>query len=185
MKPSGKLSENFSNFLDRFKDLYSFPKVLQQTPYKIEEIDTKNNKIIIHCHITRTEINITLEDAIGKPEIVKAHMVKDGAIVIDAKGDLELLAKIRMNVQAAGRMKDFLFFSLSNPELSHTYNPLLRGNASQIKDKLIGASEWGDEFYKKKAEEAALTILRPMVELGRKPKFRDLYYLLTDSDILR
>ena len=70
MKPSGKLSENFSNFLDRFKDLYSFPKVLQQTPYKIEEIDTKNNKIIIHCHITRTEINITLEDAIGKPEII-------------------------------------------------------------------------------------------------------------------
>jgi len=108
-----------------------------------------------------------------------------GAIVIDAKGDLELLAKIRGYVEASGRSRDFLFFSLSNPEISSTYNPLLRGNASQIKDKLIGASEWGDEFYKKKAEEAALTLLRPMIEIGRKPKFRDLYYLLTDSNNLR
>jgi type IV secretory pathway TraG/TraD family ATPase VirD4 len=139
---------------------------------------------LMHTHVVGST-------GVGKTESVLLTLLGQdiqrgkGAIVIDAKGDLELLAKIRMNVQAAGRMKDFLFFSLSNPELSHTYNPLLRGNASQIKDKLIGASEWSDEFYKKKAEEAALTILRPMIELGRKPKFRDLYYLMTDSDLLR
>ena len=139
---------------------------------------------LMHTHVVGST-------GVGKTESVLLTLLGQdiqrgkGAIVIDAKGDLELLAKIRLNVQAAGRMKDFLFFSISNPEISSTYNPLLRGNASQIKDKLIGASEWGDEFYRKKAEEAALTLLRPMIHLGRKPKFRDLYYLLTDIGALR
>ena len=128
---------------------------------------------------------------VGKTESVLLPLLRHdieagkGAIVIDAKGDLELLAKIRYFVEKANRDKDFLFFSLSHPEISRTYNPLLRGNASEIKDKLIGSTEWREEFYKKKAEEALLTLLRPMVELGWKVKFRDLYYLLTDIGNLR
>jgi type IV secretory pathway TraG/TraD family ATPase VirD4 len=139
---------------------------------------------LMHTHVVGST-------GVGKTESVLLSLLCQdirrgkGAIVLDAKGDLELLAKIRGSVESCGRSRDFLFFSLSNPELSSTYNPLLRGNASQIKDKLIGASEWGDQFYRKKAEEAALTLLRPMVEMGRRPKFRDLYYLLTDIGNLR
>lgn len=139
---------------------------------------------LMHTHVVGST-------GVGKTESVLLTLLGQdikrgkGAVIIDAKGDLELLAKIRGHVESAGRTQDFFFFSLSNPEISSTYNPLLRGNASQIKDKLIGASEWGDEFYKKKAEEAALTLLRPMIEIGRKPKFRDLYYLLTDINNLK
>jgi len=127
---------------------------------------------------------------VGKTESVMLPLLRHdiengkGAIVIDAKGDLELLAKIRHYVKKAER-KDFYYFSLTYPEISCTYNPLLRGSASELKDKLVSATEWREEFYKKKAEEALLTLLRPMVELGRKVKFRDLYYLMTDSGNLR
>lgn len=139
---------------------------------------------LMHTHVVGST-------GVGKTESVLLPLLRHdvamgkGAIVIDAKGDLELFAKIRQCVETSGRGDDFLFFSLSHPEISRTYNPLLRGNASEIKDKLIGSTEWREEFYRKKAEEAALTLLRPMVELGRKVKFRDLYYLLTDSGNLR
>ncbi|MBI5308391.1 MAG: type IV secretory system conjugative DNA transfer family protein, partial [Planctomycetes bacterium] len=110
-----------------------------------------------------------------------------GAIILDAKGDYELLAKIKILAKESGRSGDFLFFSLAHPELSNTYNPLLRGNASEIKDKLIGATEWREEFYRKKAEEALLTLLRPMKEIIAKGSgaelaitFRSLYDLLTN-----
>lgn len=128
---------------------------------------------------------------VGKTESVLLPLLRHdieqgkGAIVIDGKGDLELLAKIRHYVEKAGRRSQFYYFSLSHPEISSTYNPLLRGSASELKDKLVSATEWREEFYRKKAEEALLTLLRPMVELGRRVKFRDLYYLLTDSGNLR
>lgn len=128
---------------------------------------------------------------VGKTESVLLPLLRHdieqgkGAIVIDGKGDLELLAKIRYSVEKAGRRREFRYFSLSHPEISSTYNPLLRGSASELKDKLVSATEWREEFYRKKAEEALLTLLRPMVELGRRVKFRDLYYLLTDIGNLR
>ncbi len=139
---------------------------------------------LMHTHVVGST-------GVGKTESVMLPLLKRdiergrGAIVVDAKGDLELLAKIRYFVQINGRKDDFLFFSLSHPEISDTYNPLLRGNASEIKDKLIGSTEWREEFYRKKAEEAALTLLRALVSLNRKVRFRDLYELLTDKNQLR
>ena len=133
---------------------------------------------LMHTHVVGST-------GVGKTESVLIPLLKrdiergNGAIVIDAKGDLELLAKIRYFVEINQRKNDFLFFSLSHPEISDTYNPLSRGNASEIKDKLIGSTEWGEEFFRKKAEEAALTLLRPLIHLERKVTFRDLYELLT------
>ncbi len=177
---------------------------------KIRELDLKNGRtkatrsraylgssfrtgkpIYLTDTMRRMHTHVVGSTGVGKTESVLlpllCHDIESGkgAIIIDAKGDLELLAKIRQCVERANRARDFLFFSLSHPEISQTYNPLLRGNASEIKDKLIGSTEWREEFYRKKAEEALLTLLRPMVELERKIKFRDLYYLLTDSGNLR
>ena len=83
----------------------------------------------------------------GKSESVLlpllAHDIKSGrgAIVIDGKGDLELLDRIHFVVKKTGRLSDFYFFSLAHPKKSHTYNPLLRGNATELKDKIIILNE--------------------------------------------
>jgi hypothetical protein len=82
----------------------------------------------------------------GKTESVLlpmlAHDIRTGkgAIILDGKGDLDLRDKIWWIVKENKREKDFSFFSLSYPELSNTYNPLLKGNATEIKDKLIARS---------------------------------------------
>lgn len=135
----------------------------------------------------------------GKSESVLlpllAHDIKSGrgAIVIDGKGDLELLDRIHFIVQKTGRFKDFYFFSLAHPEKSHSYNPLLRGNATELKDKIIGSMVWNEEFYRRMAEQASLTLLkalkaRPCPEGATEPPpvlFGELHRYLTDFKALK
>lgn len=104
-----------------------------------------------------------------------------GALVMDAKGDRETLNKIHHHVQQAGREKDFLFFSLAYPEKSNTYNPLLRGNPTALKDKIISANVWTEEFYKKKSEETLLLLMKSLKEQKEIVTFQKLYELLSNE----
>ncbi len=134
---------------------------------------------------------VTGSTGVGKTESVLLPALRHdihagkGMVIIDGKGDFELLARIRLYMGMANRRDDFRFFSLSHPEISNTYNPLLRGNASEIKDKLIGSADWSEEFYKKKSEEALLTLLRPMIARKQRVTFRVLYDLLTNRESLK
>ncbi len=103
---------------------------------------------------------------------------------MDAKGDMETLNKIKYHVRRAGREKDFLFFSLAYPEKSNTYNPLLRGNPTELKDKIISANIWTEEFYKKKSEETLLLLMKALREAGQTVTFHKLYELLSDEEKL-
>lgn len=109
---------------------------------------------------------------------------RKGAIIIDGKGDLELLDRIQYIVIEKKRENDFYFFSLAHPEKSHSYNPLLRGNATELKDKIIGSMPWSEEFYRRMAEQACLTLLNVLVAQGEKVKFKDLHEYLTNLDAL-
>ncbi|MFH0984881.1 MAG: TraM recognition domain-containing protein [Candidatus Omnitrophota bacterium] len=135
----------------------------------------------------------------GKSESVLlpllAHDIRNGrgAIVIDGKGDRELLDRIHSIVVRAGRLKDFYFFSLAKPDNSNSYNPLLRGNATELKDKIIGSMIWNEEFYRKMAEQATLTLLkalrqRPCEKGSSEPPtilFSEVYRYLTDFSALQ
>ncbi len=122
----------------------------------------------------------------GKTESVLLPMLTHdihhgkGAIIIDGKGDLELLDRIHYSVKKRGRMNDFYFFSLAHPKNSNTYNPLLRGNATELKDKIVGSMAWSEEFYRRMAEQAALAILNALLITNRKITFRTLHACLTD-----
>ncbi len=104
-----------------------------------------------------------------------------GALIMDAKGDRETLNKIYYYVKELGREKDFLFFSLAYPEKSNTYNPLLRGNPTELKDKIISANIWTEEFYKKKAEETLLLLMKSLCEAKQVVTFEKLYDLLSNE----
>ena len=103
-----------------------------------------------------------------------------GAAVIDMKGDRSLLEKISAAVVATGREKDFYFFSLSDPKRSHTYNPLRRGNASEVKDKIISAQVWSEVYYKKTSEIATLQLCHALRQLGEEITFHRLLSLMRD-----
>jgi len=74
--------------------------------------------------------------------------------------------------------------SLAYPERSNTYNPLLRGNPTELKDKIIGANIWTEEYYKGKAEEALLLLMKCLKDVNENITFHRLYGLLTNKEKL-
>ena len=103
-----------------------------------------------------------------------------GAIVIDMKGDRSFLEKIAAVVVAAGRKDDLLYFSLADPQSSRTYNPLMRGNASEIKDKIISSYIWSEIYYKKASEIATLGICHALKALDKTVTFQSLLNYMRD-----
>lgn len=138
-----------------------------------------------------THMEVVGSTGTGKTESVLlpllAHDIASGkgAVIIDGKGDRELLDRIHYIVKAKNRMQDFLFFSLAHPEQSNTYNPLLRGNATELKDKIVGSMAWTEEFYRRMAEQATFTILSGLQQKKRIIKFEDLHGCLTDFKTLK
>lgn len=55
-----------------------------------------------------------------------------GLVFFDAKGDQELVRQIYTMAKDAGREHDFMLLDTQHPELSHTYNPLLRGSSDEV-----------------------------------------------------
>ncbi len=143
-----------------------------------------NDQRLMHCEVVGST-------GTGKTESVLLPMLAHdiahgkGAIIIDGKGDLELRNKIRYIVRKQKREDDFYFFSLSHPKKSNTYNPLYRGNPTELKDKLVNSMAWSDEFYRRMAEQAALTLLNAIASTGRTTRFRELHGYLTDLNVLK
>ncbi|HOW87066.1 MAG TPA: hypothetical protein PKV84_00230, partial [Candidatus Omnitrophota bacterium] len=143
-----------------------------------------NDQRLMHCEVVGST-------GTGKTESVLLPMLAHdiahgkGAIIIDGKGDLELRNKIRYIVHKQKRKDDFYFFSLSHPKDSNTYNPLFRGNPTELKDKLVNSMAWSEEFYRRMAEQAALTLLNAIASVGRTARFRELHGYLTDLNALQ
>lgn len=96
-------------------------------------------------------------------------------IFIDAKGDLENLAKVREIVRRAGREKDLLVLNFI--QSCNTYNPLYRGNPTQLKDKIIASIVWSEPYYQRVSENMLLllfTSVRKVLTL------RQVYEILND-----
>lgn len=144
-----------------------------------------NDQRQMHCEVVGST-------GTGKTESVLLPMLAHdiargkGAIILDGKGDLELLNRIQYIVKEKNRGDDFFFFSLAHPDKSNTYNPLFRGNPTELKDKLINSMVWSEEFYRRMAERAALTLFNAIASRKRKKstRFRDLHAYLTDVDAL-
>lgn len=92
-------------------------------------------------------------------------MAGSGLLMLDLKADLDVKEDFRALCQMAGRDGDLVVIDLSNPQLSAGYNPMLVGNATELKDKIVGAIEWSEPYYKKVSERVLQTVLRGFVNL--------------------
>lgn len=106
-----------------------------------------------------------------------------GSMIIDAKGDFQFFKKLytyhhTYNLENGQVIK---FINLGDPSFSNTYNPLFRGNAIELKDRIMGAFEWSNEFYRTRAESTLLTLLQAVCSMDKKITFHDLYLLLTEE----
>ncbi len=115
-------------------------------------------------------VHVLGESGFGKT-VFLSHIIRHhidhglGFILIDLKADKENLSRVLSDVNKAGRMADLQYFSCANPQWSAPYNLCLYGNATEIKDKVIGGFTWSEPYYKKISEEAVLTICSGLVTL--------------------
>ena len=92
----------------------------------------------------------------GKTTLLKtllSHSLKHNhpVIIIDPKGEKEDIIEMKKKVRFYNRSKDFYLFSLSFPEESFGYNPLLNGSVEQIKARLMDGLRFEEEYYKSQA----------------------------------
>jgi hypothetical protein len=93
----------------------------------------------------------------GKTTALKAFFIdamkkNQPVLIIDPKGNSRTINEFREIARSAGRSSDrFKVFSIINPDASSTYNPLGRGTSMQVRDRIMGAFEWSEPFYKHQA----------------------------------
>lgn len=116
------------------------------------------------------------------PMVYQDMLSGRGAIVIEAKGNIDFYRKFytlyKMNNKHG--QKTFIC-DLSNAARSYTYNPLLRGNPTEIKDRIMGSFEWSEIYYKERSESILYLILVAVEAAGKLMTFNDLYLLLTEK----
>jgi hypothetical protein len=106
-----------------------------------------------------------------------------GVIIIEAKGSVDFCEKLYTLYKNDGCKQRFYFCNLSDPENSNTYNPIIRGSSYELKDRIIGAFDWSEQYYKTRSESTLLSILRAVESAGKKITFQDLYLIFTEPRI--
>lgn len=82
-----------------------------------------------------------------------------GFLYIDLKGDIETLLKFQSYAENAGRKEDLKIFSLTDQELSSSYNLISIGTPTQLRDKILLSLNWSEEYYKNQSSSILLKIL--------------------------
>jgi conjugative coupling factor TraD (TOL family) len=122
-------------------------------------------------------------------ELVISQDIRRGdvVIVLDPKGDAELLRRIYIEAKLAGREEDILVFHLGFPDQSCRYNPV--GNftrvtevANRISNQLPSSGEAA--AFKEFGWQFINSIAMALVAMGEKPDYQKVKFYITKMDIL-
>ncbi len=95
--------------------------------------------------------------------IVKESICQNkGLLFIDLKNDLDTIDKFKKYAKDANREQDLQIFSLNHPD-SIPYNLISEGTATQLKDKIMSALVWSEEYYKHQSSSFLLRLLIGLV----------------------
>lgn len=107
-----------------------------------------------------------------------SHIIKQriqqgkGVLFIDLKGDIETIMKFSKFVADSDRIEDLQIFSLSDQKLSIPYNLIEDGTPTQLRDKIMLALNWSEEFYKNQSASFLLKLLIGLCYLRDHQSFR-------------
>ncbi|GAC1320932.1 MAG: hypothetical protein NVSMB25_13950 [Thermoleophilaceae bacterium] len=99
-----------------------------------------------------------------------------GCVIVDLKGDQEIVERMRYVARCAGR--EFHQFSLDGGD---RWNPLAHGNATELKDKLIGSESFSEPHYKRMYERYLLAVFRVLRSRGDQIDLGQVIPLLHES----
>ena len=128
----------------------------------------------------------------GKTNLLKV-MIEDrvrrghGVIFFDFKADMALQDWMTGLSESSGRRDDLMMISMSDPKVSHTYNPLQYGSETEITSQIMNSLTWSETFYRDVAESGLMIIIKAFCfrrDQGGKSFFlNDLYSFLTDASV--
>jgi hypothetical protein len=137
-------------------------------------IGIEKGKPNVRVKLTESEVNhhvhVVGASGFGKSVLlshITANRIRSGRglMLVDLKTDFETLKQVASVAKSAGRTNDLMIFSMSIPEISHSYNVLENGSANQLKDRIMTALNWSEEFYKNEASSFLLKLFRGLVRL--------------------
>ncbi len=117
-------------------------------------LDDKDEQIFIKSSFRTMHTQVVGTTSAGKTEsVIVPWAVEDmkkkrGFILIDGKSDVSLLNKLYAYAKRYDRGKDFKVLSLGNTDISSSYNPLIGGSPLEITERVFGAFEFEDPYYK-------------------------------------
>jgi hypothetical protein len=124
----------------------------------------------------------------GKTEsVIVPWMLQDtiqerASILIDGKGDREILERVKSAYEAADlSLENLAWLDLGNIEGSFVTNPLLHGSPQQIVDRIFSSFTFENEYFKSVSQEAALLVIRALKVAGAVPTFKGVFELLQDD----
>ena len=124
-----------------------------------------NKKAMLTEDQLNHHVHVVGASGFGK-SVLLSHVIKNrissgsGLLFVDLKADFETIRQVVSTAKAAGRLDDLAIFSCGNPEISSPYNVLANGTANQLKDRIMCALNWSEEFYKNEAASFLLKLLR-------------------------
>ena len=109
--------------------------------------------------------DIRRQNAAGEHEVV---------IVIDPKGDADLLKRVYVEAKRAGRENELYIFHLGWPDISARYNAVGRfGRISEVATRIAGqlSGEGNSAAFREFAWRFVNVIARALIELGQRPDY--------------
>jgi type IV secretory pathway TraG/TraD family ATPase VirD4 len=158
--------------------------VLLGTNKEGEKIYLKESTRTMHAQVIGTTGSGKTESVI-LPWAVQDLKNGSGLIIIDGKSDSSFLDRLKEQVKKNNREKDFLLFSLANPEQSSSFNPLASGSPAEIVERVFSAYKVENEYYRAQQYLAFSLLVRLIQSVDQPLNFETLYILLTDDYELR
>jgi conjugative coupling factor TraD (SXT/TOL subfamily) len=129
---------------------------------------------------------------VGKTRLLEILVTQDIArgdvvIVLDPKGDADLLRRVVFEAKRCGRENDLLIFHLGFPESSARYNPIgqfarITEVANRLANQLPSSGE--SAAFKEFAWRFVNIITKALVALGRKPDYQQIQSYILNIDHL-
>ena len=142
--------------------------------------------VFINLSFRRMHAQVVGTTNAGKTEsVIVPWAVNDiengrGLILIDGKADKGLLNKLYAYAAKNNRAKDFRLFTLSEYDLSNTFNPLISESVDQTTEKIINSFEIENEFYRTVQFDIFRNILSIFKEAKEYPTFLKIRQAITD-----
>lgn len=181
------------SFIDMFKNAFS-PKPKAGTPAATpvaapvpvplpDEIRLGTDSVdgeATGVYLDELQQHALLLGATGSGKTTTLLKITDGAaalgipvVAIDLKGSPGFGTRLQQTAHRHGR--GFVHWSLSGA--TH-WNPLTRGDASELKDKLVGMEAWSEPHYKRAAERYLQTVFTVLDALGETPSLKRVVELM-------